>query len=109
VSASPKPIEMASIVDNGKWGAWIIAKNALTSTPSKARLGNTKPTIGSTHYSAADIENLISYAQKACDLVSRKSPALTIVRSAGASQLLEKIDGKGGTRTLDPGIMSAVL
>jgi integrase len=62
-----------------------------------------------THYSAADIENLISYAQKACDLVSRKSPALTIVRSAGAVQVIDKIGGKGGNRTLDPGIMSAVL
>jgi integrase len=62
-----------------------------------------------THYSAADIENLISYAEKVSDLASRKSPALSIVRSAGASQVLESIGGKGGTRTLDPGIMSAVL
>ncbi len=62
-----------------------------------------------THYSAADIENLLSYAQKVCELVSRKSPALSIVRAGGASQVLDKIGGKGGNRTLDPGIMSAVL
>jgi len=62
-----------------------------------------------THYSAADIENLISYADRACDLVSRKSPALSIVRSAGTVQVLDNLGGKGGTRTLDPGIMSAVL
>ena len=43
-----------------------------------------------THYSAADMENLISYAQQACDLVSRKSSALGIVKSAGAPQLLDK-------------------
>ena len=62
-----------------------------------------------THYSAADISNLISYADKVCDLASRKSPALSIVRSAGAAQVPEIGGGKGGTRTLDPGIMSAVL
>jgi hypothetical protein len=59
-----------------------------------------------THYSAADIENLISYAEKACGLVSHKSPALSILRSAGATQVPENIGGKGGNRTLDPGIMS---
>jgi hypothetical protein len=61
-----------------------------------------------THYSAADIGNLVSYAEKACDLVSRKSPALSIVRSARASQVIENVGGKGGNRTLDPGIMSAL-
>jgi len=62
-----------------------------------------------THYSAADIGNLIAASEKACDLTSRKSPALSIVRSGGASQVPEIVGGKGGTRTLDPGIMSAVL
>ena len=62
-----------------------------------------------THYSAADIETLISLAEKVCELGSRKSPALSIVRAGGASQVLDFIGGKGGTRTLDPGIMSAVL
>ena len=62
-----------------------------------------------THYSAADIETLISLAEKVCELVSRKSPALSIVRAGGASQVLDNTGGKGGTRTLDPGIMSAVL
>jgi len=60
-----------------------------------------------THYSAADIETLIALADKVCDLGSRKSPALSIVRAEGASQVPEMIGGKGGTRTLDPGIMSA--
>ena len=62
-----------------------------------------------THYSAADIETLIVLAEKVSELASRKSPALSIVRAGGASQVLEMIGGKGGTRTLDPGIMSAVL
>jgi len=62
-----------------------------------------------THYSAADISNLITCAEKVCDLASRKSPALSIVRSAGSPQVTENAGGKGGTRTLDPGIMSAVL
>jgi len=62
-----------------------------------------------THYSAADISSLISCAEKVCELASRKSPALSIVRSGGASQVPEISGGKGGTRTLDPGIMSAVL
>jgi len=62
-----------------------------------------------THYSAADIENLISYAEKVSDLASRKSTALSIVRSAGTSQVLDNIGGKGGNRTLDPGIMSAAI
>jgi len=62
-----------------------------------------------THYSAADIETLIKLAEKVCELASRKSPALSIVRAGGASQVLDKIGGKGGNRTLDPGIMSAVL
>jgi hypothetical protein len=34
----------------------------------------------------ADISNLISAAEKVCDLGSRNSPALSIVRSGGASQ-----------------------
>ena len=62
-----------------------------------------------THYSAADTSNLISCSEKVCDLASRKSPALSIVRSGAAAEVLENAGGKGGTRTLDPGIMSAVL
>jgi integrase len=34
-----------------------------------------------THYSAADMETLIALAEKVCDLASRRSPALSIVRS----------------------------
>jgi hypothetical protein len=56
---------------------------------------------------AADIETLISLAEKVCELASRKSPALSIVRAGGASQVTDLIGGKGGTRTLDPGIMRA--
>ena len=62
-----------------------------------------------THYSAADIETLIALADKVCELGSRKSPALSIVRARSHSQVPDVIGGKGGTRTLDPGIMSAVL
>jgi len=62
-----------------------------------------------TQYSAADVETLINLAEKVCDLASRKSPALSIVRAGGSSQVIDKIGGKGGNRTLDPGIMSAVL
>ncbi|MHB1872207.1 MAG: tyrosine-type recombinase/integrase [Steroidobacteraceae bacterium] len=36
-----------------------------------------------THYSAADISSLIACAQRVCDLASRKSPALSAVRTAG--------------------------
>ena len=45
-----------------------------------------------TRYSAADIENLISFAKKASDLVSCKSPALTIVRSAGGPQMKRLVE-----------------
>ena len=62
-----------------------------------------------THYSAADIGNLIVASEKVCELASRKSPAVAIVRAGGGRQVPEKAGGKGGTRTLDPGIMSAVL
>src|SRR5215472_16004625 len=62
-----------------------------------------------THYSAADISNLIAASERVCDLGSRKSPAIAIVRAQGASQVADSFGGKGGTRTLDPGIMSAVL
>jgi hypothetical protein len=61
-----------------------------------------------THYSAADIGNLIAASEKVCELASRKSPAIAIVRAQGASQVPESAGGKGGTRTLDPGIMRAV-
>ena len=36
-----------------------------------------------THYSAPEIGALISAAERACDLGSRKSPALSIVRASG--------------------------
>jgi integrase len=62
-----------------------------------------------THYSAADIGNLIAASERVCDLASRKSPAVAIVRAGGVSEVPENAGGKGGTRTLDPGIMSAVL
>jgi hypothetical protein len=59
--------------------------------------------------STEHIETLISLAEKVSELASRKSPALSIVRAGSASQVPEIIGGKGGTRTLDPGIMSPVL
>lgn len=36
-----------------------------------------------THYSAADIGNLIAASEKVCDLAGRKSPAIAIVRARG--------------------------
>jgi hypothetical protein len=42
-----------------------------------------------------------------CELESRKSPALAIVRSQRQAEVADSIGGKGGTRTLDPGIMSS--
>ena len=46
---------------------------------------------------------------KVCDLASRKSPTVASVRAGGVAEVPENAGGKGGTRTLDPGIMSAVL
>jgi integrase len=62
-----------------------------------------------THYSAPEIEALIQASEKVCELGARKSHALTIVRSREKQQVLDLIGGERGTRTLDPGIMSAVL
>ena len=62
-----------------------------------------------THYSAAEISNLIEAANKVCQAASRKSPAIVLLRAAPRAQRLENVGGKGGNRTLDPGIMSAVL
>ncbi len=62
-----------------------------------------------THYSAAEITTLIEAANKVCQEPSRKSPALLLLRSSGPLASTGKIGGKRGTRTLDPGIMSAVL
>ena len=62
-----------------------------------------------THYSAPEIGALIEASEKVCELESRKSPALAIVRSQRQAEVTDLISGKGGTRTLDPGIMSAVL
>ena len=57
----------------------------------------------------ADIEDLISSVEKVYELFARKYPALSIVRSAGAAQVTDKIGGKGGNRTLDPGIVSRLV
>jgi integrase len=62
-----------------------------------------------THYSAPEIGALIEASEKVCELESRKSPALAIVRAGDRAEVIDPIGGKGGTRTLDPGIMSAVL
>ena len=62
-----------------------------------------------THYSGAEIGNLIEASNQGCQTASRKSPAIVLLRSAPRAQPLEEVGGKGGNRTLDPGIMSAVL
>ena len=48
-----------------------------------------------THYAAADIENLISFAEKVCELVSRKSPALSIVEVGRSIASARKFWWKG--------------
>jgi integrase len=44
-----------------------------------------KATHVTTHYSAADIGNLIAASEKVCELASRKSPAVAIVRARGSA------------------------
>jgi hypothetical protein len=68
-----------------------------------------RPTQIAMHYSAAEISRMIRAANKVCQSASCKSPAITLLRAGHGAQSLEKIGGKRGTRTLDPGIMSAVL
>jgi hypothetical protein len=49
---------------------------------------------------------LIEASERVCELKSRKSPALAIVRVLrNEAQVSVNASGKGGTRTLDPGIM----
>lgn len=54
-----------------------------------------------THYSAAEISNLIEAANKVCQTASRKSPAIVLLRAAPRAQPLEKVGGKGGINTRD--------
>ena len=58
-------------------------------------------------HKSARITTQIEAANKVCQEPSRKSPALLLLRSAGTHAGAEKIGGKGGNRTLDPGITSA--
>jgi len=60
-------------------------------------------------HKSARITTLIEAANKVCREPSRKSPSLLLLRSAEADVSARKNGGKGGNRTLDPGIMSAVL
>jgi hypothetical protein len=82
-----------------------IACAAGVSFEDRQNLLGHKAAHATTYYSAADIGDLIAASEKACDMTSRKSPALSIVQSGVASQVPEIAGGKGGTRTLDPGIM----
>jgi integrase len=61
-----------------------------------------------THYSAPELEALIQASEKVCELGSRKTHALTVVRTRAEQQVLD-FGGERGTRTLDLGIMSATL
>ncbi len=68
------------------------------------------------HYSAAEIGNLIAAVEKIAEPVSRKSPAVLLVRSASkqanSSKALISEDKNGGdswNRTSDLSIMSAAL
>jgi hypothetical protein len=50
-----------------------------------------------THYSAAHIGNLIAASEKVCELASRKSPAIAIVRARGSARA-----SSVGRRGLEP-------
>jgi len=45
-------------------------------------------------------------ASEKMELKSRMNAALAIVRPQRQTEMIDLISGKGGTRTLDPGIMS---
>jgi hypothetical protein len=62
-----------------------------------------------THYSAPEIGAFIEASDKVCAPRARKSHALTIVRARPVQQVIDFTGGERGTRTLDLGIMSAIL
>jgi hypothetical protein len=62
-----------------------------------------------TDYSAADIGEPIEAANRVCEVEFREVPHSRSCEPERRSQLADLYGGKGGTRTLDPGIMSAVL
>jgi integrase len=57
-----------------------------------------------THYSAADIGNLIAASEKVCDFASRKSPALSIVRSGGRRKFLRSLVEREGLEPSTPAL-----
>jgi hypothetical protein len=57
-----------------------------------------------THYSAAELGNLVAAVNRIANSHRNRAAMGRLMRN-----LLNVIGGKGGTRTLDPGIMSAVL
>lgn len=83
-------------------GMWVDLDLALPQRLSveSARAGASAPAHARTRPGTTPI----AQADKVCDLPSRKSPALSIVRSVSPSQVPEVINGKGGTRTLEPAL-----
>jgi integrase len=69
-----------------------------------------------THYCAAEIRTLIDACERVCNLGSRKSPAISVLRIKDRARIQhnllktkENIGGDGRNRTADLSIMSAAL
>jgi integrase len=57
-----------------------------------------------THYSAPEIGALIQASEKVCDLGTRKSPALAIVRASGQSQVIDLMVEREGLEPSTPAL-----
>ena len=57
-----------------------------------------------THYSAPEIGALIQASEKVCDLGTRKSPALAIVRASGQSQAIDLMVEREGLEPSTPAL-----
>ena len=62
-----------------------------------------------THYSGAELSNLVEAAEKACQVRSRKSPAWEWNKLLDVTQAVEKIGGQEWNRTTDTRIFSPLL
>ena len=57
-----------------------------------------------THYSAAEISNLIEAANKVCQAASRKSPAIVLLRAAPARNRLKMLVEREGIEPSTPAL-----
>src|SRR4030095_10132790 len=62
-----------------------------------------------THYSQAELSNLIAAAEKVCESESRKLPATTWLRRRASTLIFGVIGAAGGSRTPDHLVRSQVL